>query len=160
MKKLSLLSNLAMVLGLSILIVSCTKQQDAVVATTPTDAAVIKNIAGDFINGKITRSDAEEMSNTYKSKVGSGATEYVSFKITDLQAYLATLQAKGKSDYVNVYLAVYDAKTAIDPADIGRTTVLFGRGVLKSSSRDTRRGFGLVVFDDNADYMNHGNIWP
>jgi hypothetical protein len=160
MKKLSLLSNLAMVLGLSILIVSCTKQQDAVVADTPTDAAVIKNISG-FSNGKISRSDAEEMHNTYKKNAGSGATEYVSFKIADLQAYLAALQAKGKTDEVNVYLAVYDAKTATNSKYIDRTTFYFGPGVSKSRIGDRGRiGSGLIVFDDNADYMNHGNIWP
>jgi hypothetical protein len=164
MKKLSLLSNLAMVLGLSILIVSCTKQQDAVVADTPTDAAVIKNIAGGDFHGKISRSDAEEMSKTYKAKAAAGATEYVAFKIADLQAYLATLQAKGKTDLVNVTFAVYDEKTAPDPSLVGRTTIEFGSGAPKSRTRDNRgnayTGFGVMIFDDNADYMNHGQIWP
>ena len=161
MKKLSFLGNLALVLGLSILVVSCQKQQDATVTDT-TDAAVIKNIAGGGnYNGKISGSDAKEMNGTYKGAAGSGATEYVSFKIADLKAYLATLEAKGKTDEVTVNLAVYDSKTAPNPSLVGRTTIFFGPGAPKTRTREGgRTGFGIVVFDDNADYMNHGQIYP
>jgi hypothetical protein len=161
MKKLSLLGNLAFVLGFAILIVSCQKQEDAV-TTTPTDAAVIKNIAGGGnYSGKISGSDAKEMNSTYKGTAGSGATEYVTFKISDLKAYLASLEAKGKTDEVTVNLAVYDSKTAPDKSLIGRTTIFFGPGAPKSRTRDGGRiGFGMVVFDENADYMNHGNVYP
>jgi hypothetical protein len=162
MKKLSFLGNLALVLGLSILVVSCQKQQDATV-TTPTDAAVIKNIAGGGnYSGKISGSDAKEMNSTYKGAAGSGATEYVSFKISDLKAYIAAVESNGKTDQINVNLAVYDSKTAPDPSLVGRTTIFFGPGAPKSRSRDGgRTGFGAPVsFDANADYMNHGQIYP
>ncbi len=162
MKKLSFLGNLALVLGLSILVVSCQKQQDATVTDT-TDAAVIKNIAGGGnYNGKISGSEAKEMNGSYKGTAGSGATEYVSFKISDLKAYLATLEAKGKTDEVTVNLAIYDSKTAPDKSLIGRTTIFFGPGAPKArSGNGGRTGFGVaVLFDDSADYMNHGNIWP
>jgi hypothetical protein len=164
MKKLSLLGNLALVLGFAIMVVSCQKQQDAVATTTATDAAVIKNISGSgsSYTGKISRKDAEEMYQTYKSKSGSGSTEYVAFKIADLKAFLASVEAKGKTDDIFVNLAVYDSKTAPDAELVGRTTIFFSPGLPRSSSRDNRyTGFGgVVIFDDNADYMNHGQIWP
>ena len=155
------MGNLTLVIGLAILVVSCQKQQDATV-TTPTDAAVIKNIAGSGYNGKISSSDAQEMYNTYKGTTKSGATEYVSFSIADLKAYLAALEAAGKTDLVNVNLAVYNDKTASDPSLIGRTTIFFGPGAPKSRTRNGgRTDFGVTVaFDANADYMNHGQIWP
>lgn len=156
------MGNLAVVLGFAILVVSCQKQQDAVTTDTPTDAAVIKNISGGSnYSGKISSSDAEEMSKTYKGAAPSGSTEYVSFKIADLKAYLTTLEAKGKTDEVLVNLAVYDSKTAPDPSLVGRTTIFFGPGAAKSRTRSgDRTGFGLVVYDPTADYMNHGNVYP
>lgn len=162
MKKLSFLGNLAVVLGFAILVVSCQKQQDAVTTDTPTDAAVIKNISGGSnYSGKISGSEAEEMSKTYKGTTSAGSTEYVSFKISDLKAYLATLEAKGKTDEVLVNLAVYDSKTAPNPSLIGRTTIFFGPGAAKSRSRSGgRTGYGIIVFDDSADFMNHGNVYP
>jgi hypothetical protein len=162
MKKLSSLGNLTLVLGLLILGISCQKQQDATV-TAPTDAAVIKNIAGGGnYSGKISGSDASEMSSTYTNTAGPKATQYVTFKISDLKAYLAALEAAGKTDYVNVNLAVYDSKTTTDPSLVGRTTIFFGPGAPKARTRDNggRTGYGMVTFDPNADYMNHGGIWP
>lgn len=161
MKKLSFLGNLAVVLGFAILVVSCQKQQDATV-TTPTDAAVIKNIAGGSnYSGKISSSDAQEMNTLYKQTAGHDATEYVSFKISDLKAFLAALEANGKTDEVNVNLAIYDAKTATDKSLIGRTTIFFGPGTPKSRTRDGgRTGFGLTVDATSTDYMNHGQIYP
>lgn len=163
MKKLSFLGNLAVGLGFSLLVVSCQKQQDAVTTDTPTDAAVIKNISGETrYSGKISATEAEEMSNTYKGTASKGATEYVTFKIADLKAFLAALEASGKTDEVNVNLAIYDSKTAPDKSLDGRTTIFFGPGAPKSRTRGSggRIDHGIIVFSDNADYMNHGQIWP
>jgi hypothetical protein len=160
MKKLSLLGNLALVIGLIILVSSCQKQQDAVTttATTPTDAAVIKTVSGDGYSGKITSSEADEMAKTFKSKAQSGSTEYVEFNIKDLQAYLASIQTKYKSDKVYVNFAIYDATTAPDPSLSGRQTVYFsGNNLSGSNSGNPRTGFGVRVL---MDYMNHGNIYP
>lgn len=162
MKKLSFLGNLAVGLGFSLLVVSCQKQQDAVTTDTPTDAAVIKTISGSGYSGKISGSDAEEMYKTYKGSSSNGGTDYVTFKISDLKAYLAALEAKGKTDEVNVNLAIYDAKTAPKDELVGRTTIFFSPGLPKSRTRGSggRIGQGMIVFDDNADYMNHGQIYP
>lgn len=161
MKKLSFLGNLAVVLGFAILVVSCQKQQDATI-TTPTDAAVIKNIAGGSnYSGKISGADAQEMNNLYKKTAGSGATEYVSFKISDLKAFLVALEANGKTDEINVNLAVYDEKTALDKSLIGRTTIFFSPGTPKSrTSNGGRTGFDLTLDATTTDYMNHGQIYP
>lgn len=163
MKRLSFMSKMAMVLGLAMVMVSCQKQQDAVTTdTAATDAAVIKNVAGEGYSGKISRADAEEMYGAYKSKAEKGATEYVAFSIKDLQAYLATIQAKYKSDVVYVNLAVYDDKTAPDPSLAGRTTIFFsGNNKAKARTRTGGvTGFGFLTFDDTADFMNHGQIYP
>lgn len=159
MKKLSLLGNLAVVLGLTILLVSCQKQQDAVATTTTaTDAAVIKTVSGEGYSGKISSSDAEEMAKTFKAKANSGSTEYVEFNIKDLQAYLASIQTKYKADKVYVNFAVYDQTTAPDPALVGRQTVFFsGNNQSGTRSSDPRTGFGVRVM---MDYMNHGNVYP
>jgi hypothetical protein len=163
MKRLSFMSKMAMVLGLAMVIVSCQKQQDAVTTdTAATDAAVIKNVSGEGYSGKISRADAEEMYGAYKSKAEKGATEYVAFSIKDLQTYLATIQAKSKSDVVYVNLAVYDEKTAPDPKLVGRTTIFFS-GNNKTNNRTRsgdRTGFGFLSFDNTGDYMNHGQIYP
>lgn len=163
MKRLSFMSKMTMVFGLAIVIVSCQKQQDAVTTdTATTDAAVIKNVAGEGYSGKISRADAEEMYGTYKSKSEKGATEYVAFSIKDLQAYLTTIQAKYKSDVVYVNLAVYDEKTATAPSLVGRTTIFFS-GNNKANNRTRsggRTGYGFLTFDDTADFMNHGQIYP
>lgn len=152
-----------MVLGLGMLIISCQKQQDAVTTdTAATDAAVIKNVAGESYFGKITRAQAEEMYNAYTAKAGKGATEYVAFSIKDLQAYLATLQAKYKSEQVYVNLAIYDEKTAPDPSLVGRTTIFFS-GNNKDKTRTGsggNTGFGFLATDAPSDYMNHGQIYP
>ena len=159
MKKLSLLGNLAAVLGLTILLVSCQKQQDAVATTTTaTDAAVIKSVSGEGYSGKISSKDAEEMAKTFKSSAKSGSTEYVEFNIKDLQAYLASIQAKYKADKVYVNFAIYDKNTAPDPALEGRQTVYFsGNNGSGSRNADPRTGFGVRVM---MDYMNHGNVYP
>ena len=164
MKSLSFMSKMAMVLGVAMLVVSCTKQQDSVTTnTTPTDAAVIKNVAGGHsYYGNISRSDAQEMYNNYKGKAGSGATEYVIFKISDLKAYIATVEAKGKTDEIYINLAVYDDKTipAGKDAYVGRTTVFLSEGGAKAkTSRSGYKPDGLL-FSDNVDYMNHGQIYP
>jgi hypothetical protein len=159
MKKLSLLGNLAMVLGLTILVASCQKQQDAVVSTTTaTDAAVIKSVSGEGYSGKITSSEADEMAKTFKANSKSGSTEYVEFNIKDLQAYLASIQAKYKADKVYVNFAIYDKNTAPDPTLEGRQTVYFsGNNVTGTRNGDSRTGFGVRVM---MDYMNHGNVYP
>lgn len=152
-----------MVLGLAMVIISCQKQQDAVTTdTAATDAAVIKNVAGEGYSGKISRADAEEMYGAYKSKAENGATEYVAFSIKDLQAYLATIQAKYKSDVVYVNLAVYDEKTAPKSNLVGRTTIFFsGNNKLRTrTGTGDRTGFGFLTLDNTGDYMNHGQIYP
>jgi hypothetical protein len=159
MKKLSLLGNLAIVLGLTILVASCQKQQDAVATpATATDAAVIKSVSGEGYSGKITKSEADELTNTFKSKATSGSTEYVEFNIKDLQTYLASIQAKYKSDKIYVNFAVYDKNTATDTKLVGRQTVYFsGNNLTGSRNGDPRTGFGAGVM---MDYMNHGNVYP
>ncbi len=159
MKKLSLLSNLAMVLGLTILLSSCQKQQDAVATpATATDAAVIKSVSGEGYSGKISRDEADEMAKTFKANAKSGSTEYVEFNIKDLQAYLASIQAKYKADKVYVNFAIYDQNTAPDPKLEGRQTVYFsGNNVTGTRNGDSRTGFGVRVM---MDYMNHGNVYP
>jgi hypothetical protein len=159
MKKLSLLGNLAMVLGLTILLVSCQKQQDAVATpATATDAAVIKSVSGEGYKGKISSSDADEMAKAFKSNAKSGSTEYVEFNIKDLQAYLASIQTKYKADKVYVNFAVYDQNTAPEPKLEGRQTVYFsGNNVTGTRNGDPRTGFGGRVM---MDYMNHGNVYP
>lgn len=160
MKKLSLLGNLAVVLGLTFVLVSCQKQQDAVATTTTTatDAAVIKSVSGEGYSGKITSTEADEMAKTFKSKASSGSTEYVEFNIKDLQAYLASIQAKYKSDKIYVNFAIYDQNTAPDPNLVGRQTVFFsGNNVTGTRNGDPRTGFGVRVM---MDYMNHGNVYP
>ena len=167
MKKLSLLSNLAIILGFATLILSCQKQQDAVkttTTTTSTDAAVIRNVSGDgspLYHGQITLSDASELVNTYKkSNTGNGpTTEYVSFSIADLQAYLDAIKANYKSDIIYVNFGVYDQNTAPDPSLIGRTTCFFsGNNNNTNTHHDNHVGFGISV-TSNA-LMNHGNVYP
>lgn len=164
MKKLSLIGKVVVSLSLILSIAACQKQQDATKTTQSTDENVIKNSAG-FGDpaGTISRSDAQEMSETFKKVyTDKNQTQYVAFATKDLLLYLNNLSAKYKADTVYVNLGVYDEKTAKDKASVGRLTVFF------SGNNHKTQGNGSYITNDlkttdllvTSDYLNHGNIYP
>ena len=157
MKKLSLIGKAAVTMSLVVCLMACQKQQDATVQAT--DENIIQNAAGTGTpSGNIDRDDAEDLAETFK-KSGSGSTEYVAFKIKDLQLFLNNIQAKYKSDVVYVNLGVYTEKTAPSKNLVGRTTVFFSGNNKKKSLGGIVKTNDLAELDF-SDYLNHGQIYP
>jgi hypothetical protein len=157
MKKLSLIGKFAVTMMLLLCLMACQKQQDATVQST--DENIIQNAAGTGTpGGSIGREDAEDLAETFK-KNGNSGTEYVAFKIKDLQLYLNNIQAKYKSDEVYVNLGVYTEKTAPSKNLIGRTTIFFSANNKKKSLGGIVKTNDLADLDF-SDYLNHGQIYP
>jgi len=142
---------------------SCQKEQEPAdeSANSGRDESKISSQAvnGTNIRGLISKETAERMSETfnqaYKTKNG---TEYVAFAVNDMSNYLLQLKEKYKSDSVYVSFGVYDAKTAVNKADIGRITVFFmGKNNNKTSGNIRSQE---AEDDGKSNYFNHGNIWP
>ena len=157
MKKLSLIDKVAVTMSLVVCLMACQKEQDATVQST--DENIIQNAAGTGKpEGSIDRDDAEDLAESFK-KSGTGGTEYVAFKIKDVQKFLNNLQAKYKSDVVYVNLGVYTEKTAPSKNLIGRTTVFFSGNNKKKSLGGIVKTNDLAELDF-SDYLNHGNVYP
>ncbi len=157
MKKIPLIGNIALILLLAVCLVACQKQQDATVQAT--DENIIQNAAGTGTpSGNIDRDDAEDLAESFK-KSGTGGTEYVAFKIKDLQLFLNNIQTKYKSDVVYVNLGVYTEKTAPSKNLVGRTTVFFSGNNKKKSLGGIVKTNDLADLDF-SDYLNHGQIYP
>ncbi len=157
MKKLSLIGKVAVTMSLVVCLMACQKQQEATVEAT--DENIIQNAAGTGKpSGEINRDDAAELSETFK-KTGCGGTEYVAFKIKDLQIYLNNLQAKYKSDVVYVNFGVYTKKTAPTKDLVGRTTIFFSGNNKKKSLGGIVKTNDLAELDF-SDYLNHGQVYP
>ncbi len=157
MKKLSLIGKFTVTLSFVVFLMACQKQQDATIEST--DENIIQNAAGSGTpGGSIDRDDAEDLAETFK-KAGNGGTEYVAFKIKDLQLFLNNIQAKYKSDVVYVNLGVYTEKTAPSKNLIGRTTVFFSGNNKKKSLGGIVKTNDLAELDF-SDYLNHGNVYP
>lgn len=158
MKKLSLIGKVAVTMSLVLCLMACQKQQDATVDQA-TDSNIIQMAAGTGKpSGDINRDDAADLAETYK-KSSNGGTEYVAFKIKDLQLFLNNIQAKYKSDEVYVNFGVYTDKTAPSKDLIGRTTIFF------SGNNKKKTLGGIVKTNDLAeldfsDYLNHGQVYP
>jgi hypothetical protein len=142
---------------------SCQKEQEPAdeSANSGRDESKISSQAvnGTNIRGLISKETAERMAETfnqaYKTKNG---TEYVAFAVNDMSNYLLQLKEKYKSDSVYVSFGVYDAKTAVNKADIGRITVFF---MGKNNNKSTGNIRSQSTEDDgSSNYFNHGSIWP
>lgn len=159
MKRLSLIGKVAVTMSLVVCLMACQKQQDA--TTDATDETITNTVMGSDYSGKISRDDAQEMANAYLKLNAKGEqTQYVAFKIKDLQKYLATLTNKYKADMVYVNFGVYDKNTANDPSKIGRMTVFFsGNNSKKTGLSGIKTGNDLAE-PDFTDYLNHGNVHP
>jgi hypothetical protein len=164
MKKINLMSGFMMLAVVATLFVACQKEQNGVSPQNGT-AAVKANesvsgvaVNGSGVDGFITGDAATQMHNAYVQANPNG-TQYVVFKIKDLEGFLQILKSKLKSDNVYVNFGVYTAQTANNPANIGKTTVYF-------SGDDNRVKNGSVQSNEVAptatstDYLNHGGIWP
>lgn len=159
MKKMK---SLGVVLALSVvtLLGACQKGQEGV---TTNESAAVKSgnenitaiqVSASNIPGIINNDDASSMAAEYVNKFGGKSTQYVSFNVKDLQAYLNYLKSQG-SQKIYVNFGVYNDKTAT-PGNAGKLTVFF--------TGDKRsKGNGSVgsndVFDD-SEALNHGGIFP
>jgi hypothetical protein len=157
MKKLSLIGKVVVTMCLVVCLMACQKQQDATIEST--DENIIQNAAGTGIpDGSIGRDDAEDLAESFKKSSNAG-TDYVAFKIKDLQKFLNNIQAKYKSDLVYVNLGVYTEKTAPTKNLIGRTTIFFSGNNKKKSLGGIVKTNDLAELDF-SDYLNHGQIYP
>ncbi len=163
MKKINLMSGFLMLAVVATLFVACQKEQNGVSAQNGTAASKANESAlgvavnGSDVEGFITGDAAQQMHDAYVQTNPNG-TQYVVFKIKDLQGFLQVLKGKYKSDNVYVNFAVYNAQTAPTSGDAGKTTVYF-------SGDDNRNKNGTVQSNDVTDpssdaYLNHGGIYP
>lgn len=156
------MSGFLMLAVVATLFVACQKEQNGVSAQNGTTASKANESAigvavnGSDVAGFITGGAAQQMHDAYVKSNPNG-TQYVVFKIKDLQGFLQILKSKYNSDNVYVNFAVYNAQTAKDPSNVGKTTVYF-------SGDDNRVVNGTVQSNDASApsdaYLNHGGIYP
>lgn len=161
MKKINLMSGFLMLAVVATLFVACQKEQNGVsnqngtTASKANESAIGVAVNGSDVSGFITGDAAQQMRNAYIQANPNG-TQYVVFKVKDLEGFLQILKSKYKSDNVYVNFAIYNAQTATDPSSVGKTTVYF-------SGDDNRVNNGTVQSNDVAPSdanLNHGGIYP
>ena len=142
------------------LFVACQKEQNGTstqngtTASKANESAIGVAVNGSDVVGFISGDAAKQMHDAYVQAYPN-STQYVVFKIKDLQGFLQVLKSKYQSDNVYVNFGVYNAQTATSPSNVGKTTVYF-------SGDDNRASNGNVQSNATAPdaFLNHGSIWP
>jgi hypothetical protein len=162
MKKINSMSGFLMLAVVATLFVACQKEQNGVsaqngvAASKANESAIGVAVNGSDVEGFITGDAAQQMHNAYV-KANPNGTQYVVFKIKDLQGFLQVLKSKYKSDNVYVNFAIYNAQTAPDPSSVGKTTVYFSGDDNRVSSSTVQSNADTAPSDA---YLNHGGIYP
>jgi len=110
--------------------------------------------------GLINQSDAAALFNAFQqNQQNEVQTQFVSFKIKDLMAYLNILSSKYQQEEVYVNFGQYSELTSNDPNKIGRNTIFFS-GVLSFQNKHTIEIIHSKSTSDCSEYLNHGQLYP
>jgi hypothetical protein len=162
MKKINLMSGFLMLAVVATLFVACQKEQNGVSAQNGTaaskanESAIGVAVNGSGVDGLITGSAAQQMHDAYVQTNPNG-TQYVVFKIKDLEGFLQTLKSTYKSSNVYVNFGVYTDQTATSTSAVGKTTVYFSGDDNRVKSSTVQSNSTSTT--DSA-YLNHGGIYP
>ncbi|MES2005109.1 MAG: hypothetical protein V4450_11340 [Bacteroidota bacterium] len=165
MKKFySFSSTLLLSAVVSVLLLSCQKEQAAATDDTATPALenrVVGVQGGGPYSGSINPSYAASLGANYAKKYGSGddQTQLVAFSAKDLVSFINGLKAKYKSDTIYVNFGIY-GKGALpaNSKDYGRLTVFFTGNRIPAPS--TRVGNNGLLDDVLDEFLNHGGLVP
>jgi hypothetical protein len=153
-----LLSSVCFCLG----IVGCEKKSDIPFATPSFNIAENSTFYTTPIKpyGLINQSDAAALYNAYQqSQQNETQTQFVSFKIKDLLAYLNMLSSKYQQEEVFVNFGQYSEQTSTDPNKIGRNTIFFS-GNLSFQNNHATEMIHSKTTNDCLEYLNHGQLYP
>lgn len=158
MKKLVFL--LGTIMFVTVLFISCQKEQAAATEDTAATSERVVGVAGNGpYEGSINAGYAASLAANYAKKFGGDdQTLRVEFKAKDLIAFINGIQAKYKSDIIYVNFGVYGkGAQPVNPKDYGRLTVFFTGNKIPAPSA-TRRTDGLG--DPLDEFLNHGGLVP
>ncbi|MEI6584710.1 MAG: hypothetical protein WCL56_01445 [Sediminibacterium sp.] len=110
--------------------------------------------------GLINQSDAAALFEAYQqSQPNQTQTQFVSFKIKDLSAYLNMLSSNNQQEEVYVNFGQYSEQTSTDPNKIGRNTIFFS-GDLSFQNNHSTAMIHSKSTTDCLEYLNHGQLYP
>ena len=110
--------------------------------------------------GLINQSDATALYKAFQqSQQNETQTQFVSFKIKDVMAYLNMLSSKYQQEEVYVNFGQYSEQTSTDPSKIGRNTIFFS-GNLSFQNNHASEMIHSKAANDCSEYLNHGQLYP